>query len=104
MSDNAPDYEQEDADETPAQAAPPKPLHRATYASDNRVGGYNIRIVGPYPEKFAGKEVPVTTKRGATHRERLTKLIWTGTDNDSGQKAALYKFEPKPKEQDDLPF
>ena len=83
---------------------PRKRLHRATYSSDKRNGGYLVRIAGPYPEKFAGKDVPVSTKSGGEHEERLTRLIWTGTDRESGEKVALYKFESQPREAEDAPF
>lgn len=89
----------------------PKTLHTATYATDNRSGGYNVRVVGPYPEKFAGREVPVQTKGGSTHNEKLVRLLWTGPDKDpqtgalTGRQAALYKFEAKPREeQQEMPF
>lgn len=84
-----------------------KPLHKATYATDKRKGGYLVRIAGPYPEKFVGREVPVTMKSGEQHNEKLQRLIWTGTDNESGGLVALYAFESRPRdtsEQDDLPF
>lgn len=75
-----------------------KRLHRATYSSDKRNGGYLVRIVGPNAEKFAGREVPVTMKNGDEHTEKLERLIWTGKDNDTGDKCSLYKFVAKPKE------
>jgi hypothetical protein len=82
-----------------------QPLHKATYASDKKKGGWLVRIVGPYPEKFAGREVPVTSKSGESHPEKLTKLIWQGVDNDSGGPVALYHFESKPRAQEeDLAF
>lgn len=78
--------------------------HRATYATDKRSGGYLIRVAGPYAERFTGREVPVTLKSGKEHNEKLTRLIWTGQDQESGEPVALYKFEAKPKEQQDVPF
>jgi hypothetical protein len=79
---------------------PPKHRHKATYASDKKNGGYNVRVVGPEPNAFAGRTVPVTTRGGGVHMEDLTRLIWTGpgTDQDAGQFVALYEFKPKPKE------
>ena len=77
----------------------PKRAHKATYATDKRNGGYLIRVQGPYSEVFAGREVPVTTKSGDEHTEKLTRLIWSGNDTESGQKVALYKFESKPREE-----
>lgn len=82
----------------------PKRQHRATYATDKRNGGYMVRVVGPYPERFAGREVPVNTKAGSEHVEKLTRLVWTGTDKETGEKVALYKFEPKPQEQEEIQF
>jgi len=84
-------------EETPEQAATRKRKHRATYATDKRNGGYLIRVTGPYPEKFAGRDVPVTTKANAEHQERLTRLIWSGKDLETGLPVALYKFESKPR-------
>lgn len=79
----------------------PKRLHRATYARDKRKGGYLIRVAGPTAERFAGREVPVTTKSGDEHMEKLTGLIWTGTDQESGEKVALYSFESRPRDEAD---
>ncbi|RWZ85534.1 MAG: hypothetical protein EO766_16615 [Hydrotalea sp. AMD] len=77
--------------------------HRATYSTDKKKGGYLVRVQGPNAEKFAGREVPVTLKSGDEHPEKLTGLIWTGIDKDSGEKVALYRFEPKPRS-GDIPF
>lgn len=89
-----------------AHPDPNRPKHKATYATDKRKGGYIIRVQGPYPEKFAGREVPVTMKSGESHPERLVRLIWTGTDPESGERVSLYTFESRPREteQIDLPF
>jgi len=92
------------AEDVSAQTGPRKRLHRATYSTDKRNGGYLVRIAGPYPEKWAGKDVPVTTKAGGEHEERLSRLIWVGTDRDTGEKVALYKFESKPREAEELAF
>ena len=82
-----------------------KPSHRATYSRDNKQGGWNVRVVGPQANMFAGREVPVTMKDGSTHMEKLDKLLWTGTDKDTGQPVAVYSFVAKPKEdQDEIPF
>jgi hypothetical protein len=75
--------------------------HRATYGADKKAGGWLIRVEGPNAEKFAGREVPVETKAGEEHPEKLTRLIWTGPDQETGVKVALYKFEPKPREAED---
>jgi hypothetical protein len=87
-----------DTEPTPA-TKPSKRLHRATYATDKRNGGYLIRIAGPYPEMFAGREVPVTTKDGQEHLEKLVRLIWTGNDKETNDRVALYKFESKPRDE-----
>lgn len=87
------------------QEKKPARRHRATYATDKRNGGYLIRVQGPYPEKFAGREIPVTLKSGKEHTEKLSRLIWTGQDEDTGEKVSLYKFDPTPREKDDtVPF
>jgi hypothetical protein len=75
--------------------------HRATYASDKRVGGYLVRVVGPYANRFVGREVPVTLKSGAVQPEMLVKLIWTGVDKDTQHPVALYKFRPRPAEEEE---
>ena len=93
----------EQEQDTPTKDATER-KHRATYARDNRNGGYLIRVAGPYPEKFAGREVPVTMKSGKEHVEKLGKLIWTGADQETGQRVALYAFEAKPREQEELAF
>lgn len=79
--------------------------HKATYASDKKTGGYLVRVIGPNASEFAGREVPVTKRDGNESTEKLIRLIWTGIDQGtperpgSGQPAALYKFESRPKEQ-----
>jgi hypothetical protein len=79
-------------------AESPKRKHKATYATDKRNGGYLIRIAGPMAECFAGRDVPVNTKDGSEHVEKLERMIWTGLDKESGGKVALYKFVSKPRE------
>lgn len=82
-----------------------KPTHRATYAADKRNGGYLIRVQGPYSNRFAGREVPVTLKSGEVKPEHLEKVIWTGKDEETGQPVTLYSFERKPQVLDDeIPF
>lgn len=78
--------------------------HRATYARDNRKGGYMVRVTGPYPERFAGREIPVTTRAGDEHTETLDKLVWAGKDKESGEPVALYTFVSKPREETELSF
>jgi len=82
-------------------------LHKATYATDKRKGGYLIRIAGPTANAFVNREVPVTMKSGDEHTEKLTRLIWSGIDTESGDPVALYAFESRPREEtaeDSLPF
>lgn len=79
----------------------PKRAHRATYATDKRKGGYLIRVAGPHANAFAGREVPVTTKSGDEHNEKLERLIWSGVDQESGENVALYAFESKPRDESD---
>jgi len=75
--------------------------HRATYSTDKRKGGYIIRVEGPRCAEFVGREVPVSTKGGDEHIEKLTRLIWTGNDSESGKPVALYGFESKPRDKKD---
>lgn len=82
-----------------------KRQHKATYATDKRNGGYLIRVEGPNAEKFVGREVPVTLKNGNENPEKLTRLIWSGKDKETGNNVSLYKFEPKPREkQEEISF
>lgn len=86
-------------------ATPPARKHRATYATDKRAGGYLVRVVGPNAEVFTGREVPVTTRANTEHVEKLTRLVWTGADKETGEKVALYRFESRPREAvDEVPF
>lgn len=80
--------------------------HKATYSTDNRKGGYLIRVQGPQCNQFAGRNVPVTLKGDkGEHEETLTRLIWFG--NDDGKVSgyvgpvALYEFQSKPREKAD---
>lgn len=84
----------------------PARLHKATYARDKRKGGYLIRVEGPTAGSFAGREVPVTTRDGNEHVEKLDALIWTGSDAETGKPVALYSFESRPREEieQELPF
>jgi hypothetical protein len=92
-----------DAKET-KEPTPAKRQHKATYATDKRNGGYLIRVAGPNAAKFAGKTVPVTLKNDSEQNEMLERLIWAGKDKESGENVALYKFAPKPREMEDIPF
>ena len=78
--------------------------HKATYATDKRKGGYLIRVAGPSAGLFINREVPVTTRDGDEHMEKLTKLIWSGVDTESGDNVALYAFAAKPREIDEISF
>jgi len=75
--------------------------HRATYSTDKKKGGYIIRVEGPQASAFVGRDVPVTTKAGDEHTEKLIRLIWSGTDQESGKPVALYAFESKPRDKKD---
>jgi hypothetical protein len=93
----------------PAIAEPGKRRHTATYATDKRTGGYLVRVAGPDADKFAGREVPVKTKRDVEHSEKLLKIKWAGVDEieDSatrGQNVALYTFASKPRDIDTIAF
>jgi len=55
-------------------------------------------VQGPNSSSFVGREVPVTLRNGKEHPEKLSRLIWTGVDKESGQPVSLYKFEAKPRE------
>lgn len=82
-----------------------KRLHKATYAADKRKGGYLIRVSGPNAERFVGRDVPVTRRDGTEDMEKLTRLVWVGTDRETGEKVALYGFEPRPREgQEEIAF
>jgi len=80
--------------------------HKATYSRDKRNGGYIIRVEGPNAGRFAGREVPVVRKDDSESLEKLTELVWTGNDKESGKPVALYHFEPRPRDEqlDDLLF
>lgn len=82
-----------------------KRVHRATYSRDKRKGGYLVRVEGPFAAKFAGREVPVTKKDNSESSEKLTELIWSGPDEETGIPVALYAFEAKPREpEEDILF
>jgi hypothetical protein len=89
--------DQPKADEKPV--AKKERRHKATYATDKRKGGYLIRVEGPESNAFGGREVPVSTRDGVEHMERLTKLVWTGLDGESGKAVTLYNFESRPREE-----
>ena len=76
-----------------------KPMHKATYSRDSSGYGYVIRVQGPHATQFARREVPVTLKSGEVHQETLQKMVWSGTDRETGEPVALYRFEAKPREE-----
>lgn len=84
--------------EKTAEKVQEKRLHKATYSSDKKNGGYLVRVQGPNASMFVNREVSVTLKNGSEHSEKLTKLVWSGVDTVSGQPVALYKFASKPKD------
>ena len=85
--------------------------HRATYTRNKHTGEMQVRLVGPKAANAAGTEVPVLTKDGAVHLEKLTVLVFTGTDDQdfpgyqsTGKPLAIYKFEKKPREKEPFVF
>jgi hypothetical protein len=82
-----------------------KGKHRATYAKDNRTGKYLVRVTGPHSNKFVKRDVPVTRLDGSTSNETLTKVIWTGMNDDPEKgpvgPVTLYAFEARPADQID---
>lgn len=88
----------------PNAAAPKKRAHKATYSTDKKNGGYLVRVAGPTPNAFVGREVPVTTRDGREHLEKLEKIIWVGKDKETSEPVCLYKFVAKPREQVDAEF
>lgn len=87
-----------------APAPAPKREHRATYAADKKKGGWNVRVVGPRAARFVGRSVPVTMRDGTEHMETLERLIWSGTDKDTGEPVALYTFVAKPRDEQEAVF
>lgn len=81
-----------------------KRRHKATYARDKRKGGYLVRVAGPFSDRFAGKEVPVTMKDNSEHFETLDRLVWSGKDKETGENVTLYTFIPKPKAEEQIEF
>lgn len=86
---------------------------RAHTASYSKIKGEHfkwfIRVVGPKAEAFSGREIPVSTKSGEEHSEKLTKMIWNGEDRQTGENVAIYEFLAKPRVEeadlnDEIPF
>ena len=85
-------------------AEKPKRQHKATYATDKRKGGYLVRVAGPNANVFVDREVPVETRDGKEHIEKLEKLIWSGKDQETGEPVALYTFQAKPRDETPIEF
>ncbi len=81
-----------------------KRSHKATYSTDKKKGGYLVRVAGPHASEFVGREVPVTRRDDTESTEKLTKLVWSGKDAESGDPVALYQFAPKPRVDDEILF
>lgn len=97
------------AEQTPT----PKPQHKASYARDKQTGRWNVRVTGPHANRFAGRTIPVTKNNdNEPSMETLVAVLWSGPDKDpqsgepTGKMAAIYSFEPKPKDEqaDEIPF
>ena len=87
----------------PAEITAPA-KHRATYTRCKHTGKVRVRIVGPDAADAAGTEVPVITRDGAVHLEKLTVLIYTGFDDrgfpgyqSTGYPLAIYEIEKRPR-------
>lgn len=83
--------------------------HAATYARDNRTGKYLVRVTGPHSNKFVGREVPVRRLDNTMSNEKLTKVIWSGMNEDAEKgpvgPVTLYAFEARPADQiDEIEF
>lgn len=92
---------------------PPKPAipsrdgrsHRATFSRDKYEGGYNVKVVGPAAKRMEGRWVPVTKKDDSEEMRYLLRLVFGGTDDDTGQPMAIYKCWAEPrKDADAIPF
>jgi hypothetical protein len=87
-----------------------KRQHKATYSRDKRKGGYLVRVVGPHASQFTNRDVPVSRNDGSESTERLLKLVHSGVDGgevvqaDKGKNYALYTFQAKPREEEDVEF
>jgi len=82
----------------PGKPGTPARQHRASYATDKRNGGYLVRVEGPRAGDFVGREVPVTRLDRSENTEKLVRLIWKGVDKETASPCALYKFEPRPRD------
>ena len=81
-----------------------KRQHKATWARDNRNGGYLVRVEGPYANRFARRQVPVTKRDGTESTEQLLDLIWSGQDQQTSAHVALYGYEPHAPDQEEAEF
>lgn len=77
-------------------------LHTASYTriKDQHFKWF-IRVVGPSAEKFSGRDIPVSTKKGEEHPETLAKMIWNGEDKITKANVAIYEFVAKPRVEDE---
>jgi hypothetical protein len=91
-----------DVIEVPNEEGQKAPSHVATYTRDKKGGGYLVRVTGPRARDCSGLEVPVLTKKGDVHKEKLMVLVWWGIDDldfdghpATSLPVALYTFEKK---------
>lgn len=82
--------------------------HRATFAADEYTGGWKIRVIGPNPNRFANRIIPVVRKDGTTTDVQLLGLSWydeSWKDDDTGEHVALYEMQRQRRRLDDeIPF
>jgi hypothetical protein len=106
---------EEQKEEKEAFTPPPRPelpskdgrTHRASYATDNMKGGYNIRVVGPHATKMGKRWLPVTRVDGSENMEFTLGIIWSGIDEKTEQPIALFHMYRAPKSKDandEIPF
>jgi len=53
-------------DDKSKDKAKAKRTHKASYATDKKKGGYLIRVVGPYAERFAGRTLSIVNREVTT--------------------------------------
>lgn len=77
--------------------------HVATFSFNQRAQQYNVRVVGPHADKFAGREIPVSRLNKPDSIEKLTRMLKSGIDEgkvvpeNKGKMYALYSFVQKPR-------
>jgi hypothetical protein len=84
------------------EAVPPLPpregrKHRASYSRDKRTAKFNIWVEGPDATKFAGRYIPVSRFDQSESMEKLTKLVWSGPNPETGVASAVYEFVANPR-------